>query len=94
MQVTVKLNGLLRPYHPGPNRSVPLTVDIDPDATPASVAQALKLPSDLVRMVFVNEAQAALDKVLNDGDHLAYFTVLVGGAPAAGKNKNGRQCRP
>lgn len=80
MQVTVKLNGLLRPYHPGPNRSVPLTISIEAGATPTSVAHGLNLPSDLVRMVFVNEVQVTLDQPLNDGDHLAFFTVLVGGA--------------
>lgn len=79
MQVTVKLNGLLRPYHPGPNRSMPLTVAIETGDTPTSVAAGLKLPADLVRMVFVNEQQSALDRPLNDGDHLAFFTVLVGG---------------
>jgi sulfur-carrier protein len=82
MRVEVKLHGLLRPHHPGPNRSTPLPVELAEHATPRDVVQALQLPENLARMVFVNERQASLDAPLADGDRVALFTVVVGGALA------------
>jgi molybdopterin converting factor small subunit len=79
MKVEVKLYGLLRPYHSGPNRSVPLNVEVKEDATPLDVVEALKLPISLARLVFVNDRQAKLDEALEDGDRLSFFSSVVGG---------------
>jgi molybdopterin converting factor small subunit len=80
MTVTVKLHGLLRPYHPGPNRSTPLSVELADDATVQAAADALKLPLELTRMVMLNDVQAKLGDALTDGDRIGFFTVLVGGS--------------
>jgi molybdopterin converting factor small subunit len=80
MRVEVKLHGLLRPHHPGPNRSTPLPVELADRATPRDVVQALRLPEGLARIVFVNDQQSSLDAPLADGDRVALFTVVVGGA--------------
>ena len=79
MQVSVKLHGVLRPHHPGPNRSVPLPVDMSTSATPRDVARTLHLPEALARMVFINDVQATLDDPLQDGDRIGFFSVVVGG---------------
>jgi hypothetical protein len=79
MKVEVKLYGLLRPYHSGPNRSVPLNVEVKENATPLDVVETLKLPVGLARLVFVNDQQAKMSDVLSDGDRLSFFSSVVGG---------------
>ncbi len=79
IQVHVKLFGLLRPHHPGPNRSQPLAVTVPVDATARVVAGVLNLPPTLTRLVFVNNVQAGLDDPVQDGDRLNFFTGVVGG---------------
>jgi sulfur carrier protein ThiS len=79
MNITVKLHGLLRPYHPGPNRSIPMLVEVSEGASPRDVIKQLALPAELARMVVVNDTQATLDTALVEGDRLAFFTVIVGG---------------
>lgn len=79
IQVHVKLFGLLRPHHPGPNRSQPLTVAVPADATARVVAGVLSLPPKLTRLVFVNNEQVGLDDPIQDGDRLNFFTGVVGG---------------
>ncbi len=83
MLVSVKLNGLLRPYHPGPNRSLPLAVELAAGATPADIIETLALPAALARMIFVNDIQAALDTPLQEADQVGFFTIIVGGTWAA-----------
>ncbi len=79
MVVHVKLYALLRPHHPGPNRSLPLAVELPEGAPASALIPALGLPEPLVRNVFVNNAIAKLDTVLNDGEQVALFPPVVGG---------------
>ncbi len=79
MRVTVKLHGLLRPYHPGPNRSSVLELELFDNATPADAIAALKLPAELARLIFVNDVQATGTQPLSEGDHIGLFSVVVGG---------------
>lgn len=79
MRVTVKLHGLLRPYHPGPNRSAVLELELTGPATPADAIAALKLPAELARLIFVNDVQATRSQTLSEGDHIGLFSVVVGG---------------
>lgn len=78
-EVHVKLFGLLRPHHPGPNRSLPLVVTVPSEATARGVATALGLPPKLTRLVFINDRQAGLDDPLQPGDRVSFFTGTVGG---------------
>ena len=89
MRVRVKLHGLLRPYHPGPNRSSLLDVELADGATPADAIAALELPRDLARLVFVNDVQATLTQPLRDGDSIGFFSVVVGGSPGVRKHRRG-----
>lgn len=79
MRVSVKLHGLLRPYHPGPNRSSLLEVELADRATPADVIAALKLPPEQARLIFVNDTQAQTTQELCEGDRIGLFSVVVGG---------------
>jgi molybdopterin converting factor small subunit len=79
MRIEVKLYGLLRPHHPGPNRSAPIVLELPEGATPQTVMAQLSLPPQLARLASVNEHQTTLDTPLNEGDRLAFFSSLVGG---------------
>lgn len=79
MRIEVKLYGLLRPHHPGPNRSDPIALDVSEDATPHSVMTLMNLPPQLARLTTINESQTAFDTPLKEGDRLAFFSSLVGG---------------
>jgi molybdopterin converting factor small subunit len=79
MKVFVKLYALLRKHHPGPNRSIPLEVELPDGATVVDLIPALDLPADLVRSAFVNNQAARLDTALKDGDQVGLFPPVVGG---------------
>ena len=79
MKVYVKLYALLRKHHPGPNRSIPLEVELPDGATVADLAPALHLPPELVRSVFINNAAREVKAVLHDGDQVGLFPPVVGG---------------
>ncbi len=79
MKVYVKLYALLRRHHPGPDRSLPLEVELPDGATVAALAPLLNLPEKLVRSAFVNDEAMDLDAVLHDGDRIGIFPPVVGG---------------
>ena len=79
MKVYVKLYALLRKHHPGPNRSVPLEVELPEGALVADLVPALKLPVGILRSAFVNNETAQLQSALKDGDQVALFPPVVGG---------------
>lgn len=84
MKVSVKLFALLREHHPGPNRSLPLTVELPDGARVADLPAALNLPPGLVRNAFVNNQTASLQTVLGDGDQVSLFPPVAGGAGRCG----------
>lgn len=79
MKVYVKLYALLRQHHPGPNRSLPIEVELAPGATVADLVPHLKLPVGLVKSAFVNNAAVKLEAVLQEGDQVGIFPPVVGG---------------
>jgi molybdopterin converting factor small subunit len=79
MKVFVKLYAAFRQHHPGPNRSVPLEVEMAEGAVASDLAAALKLPAGLLRSVFINNAAATPDTVLHEGDQVGLFPPVVGG---------------
>lgn len=86
MKVFVKLYALLREHHPGPNRSVPLEVELPEGATVADLTPALHLPPKLVRNAFVNNQAAALTTPLHEGDQVSLFPPVVGGATSSSRS--------
>lgn len=79
MKVYVKLYALLRKHHPGPNRSIPLEVELPEAATVADLAPVLDLPPELVRSVFINNEAKDVQTVLHEGDQVGLFPPVVGG---------------
>ena len=79
MTVQVKLFALLRRYHPGPNRSTPLSITLPEGSTVADLIALLNLPDDLVRAAFVNGEKLPLDTLLHEGDLVSMFSAVVGG---------------
>ena len=80
MKVYVKLYALLRKHHPGPNRSIPLEVELPEGALAIDLAPVLNLPAELLHSVFINNAAASSDTTLHDGDQVGLFPPVVGGA--------------
>ncbi len=83
MKVQVKLYALLRKHHPGPNRSIPLAVELPEGATVADLAPALHLPPELVRSAFINNEAKDVQTVLHEGDQVGLFPPVVGGAASS-----------
>lgn len=79
MKVYVKLFALLREHHPGPNRSIPLEVELPEGAVVSDLVPRLNLPDKLVRNAFINNATATLTTELKDGDKVNLFPPVVGG---------------
>lgn len=79
MKVFVKLFALLRDHHPGPNRSIPLEVELPDGAVVSDLVPLLNLPPKLVRNAFINNATATLTTELKDGDKVNLFPPVVGG---------------
>jgi molybdopterin converting factor small subunit len=81
VRVSVKLYALLRKHHPGPNRSLPLEVDLPPGATVQDLAnhlgQTISIPVPIVKSVFVNNQAASLATVLSDGDQVGLFPPVI-----------------
>lgn len=92
MIVHVKLYAQLRAYHPGPNRSQPLPVELADGATARALAAQLRLPEALVRGAFVNGEQRDLDAPLQDGEQVSLISPVVGGM-AAGLRPTGSRRR-
>lgn len=79
MKVYVKLFASLRSYHPGPNRSAALSVELPEGACAADLAPVLNLPAQLVRNAFINNQTASLETPLQEGDQVSLFSPVVGG---------------
>jgi len=79
MKVFVKLYAAFRQHHPGPNRSIPLEVQLPEGAVAADLAPVLSLPAGLLKSVFINNAAATPDTPLCEGDQVGLFPPVVGG---------------
>ncbi len=79
MNIQVKLYALLRRYHPGPNPSAWLTLELPDGATIADAAVQLQLPDGLVHAAAVNGESCELDHPLQDGDRVSLFPPAAGG---------------
>ncbi len=80
MNVQVRLYGLLRHYHPGPNANAPLTLELPEGATLADVVARLGLPDGLVHAASVNNVAIGIGQPLHPGDQVGLFPPAAGGA--------------
>jgi molybdopterin converting factor small subunit len=79
LNVQVRLYGLLRRHHPGPNASAPLTLELAEGATAADAAARLNLPDGLIHAASLNGVACELDQPLRDGDRVGLFPPAAGG---------------
>ena len=77
--VQVRLYALLRDYHPGPDKSKPLSVTISKGAMVIDLVKVLKLPAGLLRNAFINNAACDLETCLHDSDSISLFPPVSGG---------------
>ena len=77
--VQVRLYALLRDYHPGPDKSKPLSVTVPNGTIVSDLVEVLKLPAGLLRNAFINNASCDLDTYLQDCDSISLFPPVSGG---------------
>jgi sulfur carrier protein ThiS len=75
MHISVKCYATLKGYQPENSQSFSL----DDGATLSDLLGRLGLPSDEVKVAFVNGKHADRGRRLQDGDHVALFPAVGGG---------------
>jgi len=81
MRIKVKLYASLSRFAPeGQIAGVPFEMDVTEGASLQDGADALNLPSDEVKITFVNGRAQEMDWRLNEGDDIGYFPPVGGGA--------------
>ena len=80
MRVEVRLFATLARYLPEDNDAGVARLEVAEGSTVADVARALGIPSELSRIVLVNDRDAPDHQALAAGDVLTLFPPLAGGA--------------
>lgn len=79
MVVTVKLYATLRKYYPDLGIGEGMKVELPEGATVGQLLNHLRLPSDVVRVAFVNGIARDENYSLSDGDEVGLFPPVGGG---------------
>lgn len=79
MRVSLRLHGVLRRHHPGPNPHTPFEVDVKSGATVTELAATVGLPNDAGWVASVNGEAVEPDYVLAQGDRVSLFPPAAGG---------------
>ena len=79
MKIEIRLFASLARFMPDKSIKKPYAMTVQEGATIASVFQALHVPEDSVKLIFLNGIHAASDQVLKEGDTLGVFPALGGG---------------
>jgi molybdopterin converting factor small subunit len=79
MIVQVKLFATLRRYYPHLAIGESMTVELPDDAAIAQLVEHLRLPTDQIKMIFVNARLQEWDYELQDGDEVGIFPPIGGG---------------
>ena len=69
----------VRPIGPIKRYVSPQEMDVREGITSRSLIQALKIPTELKMVSFVNGRKRPLDEPLHDGDEVKLVTLLTGG---------------
>ncbi|MFZ5809089.1 MAG: MoaD/ThiS family protein [Chloroflexota bacterium] len=80
MIVTVKLYALLSRYKPELPAGKPFQVDLPQDATIEDLLHTLNIPSDEVKVTFVNNIIQPIQYHLTEGDMVGLFPPIAGGS--------------
>ncbi len=79
MRVNVRLFATLRRHVPDTNGGATLKVDLPDGATVADLAQQLGLPSEEIKLTFVNGRSRSEDWRLQPEDEIGIFPPIGGG---------------
>lgn len=79
MRVRVKLFAILSRYVPGAGSGVPFETDLPEGATVNELVRRLNLPSEEVKVAFINGHTRPLDWPLEPGDEVGIFPPIGGG---------------
>jgi sulfur carrier protein ThiS len=79
MKIHIELCSFLRKYRSeyDPNKGIEL--EVDQPLTVAEAAQKLGIPVEEIQMVLINHDLGSRDQVVEEGDSVGLYTVLVGG---------------
>jgi len=79
MKIEVNLYATLKKYMKNETGTKSPVTDIKDGACVKDVIQNLKIPADLVKLIFINGVHAKVETILKDGDRLGLFPPVGGG---------------
>jgi sulfur-carrier protein len=79
MRIKVKLFATLTRVIDGAKAGLPMEIDLAEGATLNDLIKTLKLPTDQVKVTFVNGRSQDLSYVLHEGDEIGIFPPIGGG---------------
>jgi molybdopterin converting factor small subunit len=79
MKIHVQLYASLSKYMPSQAGNKPVTLELAEGATIDDLMGGLKIPSDMVKLKFLNGRHATGDEVLKEGDRVGIFPPVAGG---------------
>jgi molybdopterin synthase sulfur carrier subunit len=80
IQVRCRLYATLRRYHPEAQAGKTIQLTLDDGVTVGQLVQALSIPRETVKTVFVNGIICGDNHVLKDGEDVGIFPPIAGGA--------------
>ena len=79
MKIQLNLYASLTRYLPHEGKANSCTVSLSDGTTVGELLRQLEIPSDAVKLVFLNGVHATGDEILKDGDRVGVFPPIGGG---------------
>ncbi|ABW68307.1 MoaD/ThiS family protein [Desulfosudis oleivorans] len=79
MKIEIRLFASLAPYGKTPLISPEGMMECKPPTTVADLVEALAVPQDEIKLVFLNGKHAGLDAAVKEGDRIGLFPPVGGG---------------
>jgi len=79
MKIEVNLYATLKKYMKNETGGKSSAIDVKDGTCVKDIIQKLKIPVDLVKLIFINGVHAKVDTTLKDGDRLGLFPPVGGG---------------
>jgi len=79
MKIELNLFASLRRYMPHKAKGNSCSVEIAKGTRISELLEQLKVPTDAVKLVFLNRVHARGDEILKDGDRVGVFPPVAGG---------------
>jgi len=79
MKIEVNLYATLKRYMENGTGGKSSVIDVEDGTCVKDIIQKLKIPGDLVKLIFINGVHAKRDTILKDGDRMGLFPPVGGG---------------